>query len=272
MNEAEQRFAAYLDAHGYAWEFEPPWAEELGTPVATQPDFLVRAEGLRLACEVRQFTTTRITDELRARGGSGTLDSKLVFGPLRSALVEKALQLRPLANLGMPLVIVVGNPLGADVMLDEMHVRGAMFGNPMWSIPIDRATGGPAGPAHFGNRDYGAFCSLVDGEFVNLHPHVSAVAVAHERLNSRDWRDEILAKHRAPDRSLDAAYDAAFQAIDEINLRIAAGEEPVGAYQWLEVFELDGEEAVPVPRSVFAGERDVRYGFLDAETYSRLDL
>jgi hypothetical protein len=57
---------------------------------------------------------------------------------------EKADQLRPLAGLGVPLVIVLANPLGADVILDGQHVIAGMFGNPGFSIPIDPTIGGRA--------------------------------------------------------------------------------------------------------------------------------
>lgn len=49
MNEAEQRFAAYLDSQGYSWKHEPDYQAEfsLQNPLATKPDFLIARGGTR---------------------------------------------------------------------------------------------------------------------------------------------------------------------------------------------------------------------------------
>ena len=50
----------------------------------------------------------------------------------------------------------------------------------------------------------------------NRHPHITAVVVVHERLQSDDWREEILARYQAPDRSMDAAIEDTFTALREV--------------------------------------------------------
>jgi hypothetical protein len=42
MNQAEQRFASYLDANDYSWTFEPDYQAEfaLVERLKTKPDFL----------------------------------------------------------------------------------------------------------------------------------------------------------------------------------------------------------------------------------------
>jgi hypothetical protein len=55
---------------------------------------------------------------------------KTAYGPLRLGIIEKGDQLRSLAGAGVPLLIVLANPLNADVMLDPHHVMAAMWGTP----------------------------------------------------------------------------------------------------------------------------------------------
>lgn len=146
MNEAERRFAAYLDSHGYQWSHEPDYQAEfsLAAPLATKPDFLVTREGSRAVAEVRQFESTRIRDRAGKPGGHSSSSTVARYGVLRSGIWEKAKQLRPFAGLGVPLVVVLANPLGADVWLDEHYVQAAMWGNPAFGFSIDTATGGLA--------------------------------------------------------------------------------------------------------------------------------
>ena len=65
----------------------------------------------RVIAEVKDFTTDRITRRLAGR--YGTLSEKEVFGPVRSAFADAGLQLAPFASTGLPLVVVLANPLGA---------------------------------------------------------------------------------------------------------------------------------------------------------------
>jgi hypothetical protein len=78
MNEAEQRFAGYLDDHGYQWKFEPDYRTEfaLDARLRTNPDFLVSRDSVRAVCEVRQFETDGIYGALAGTSGVGSLDSK----------------------------------------------------------------------------------------------------------------------------------------------------------------------------------------------------
>jgi hypothetical protein len=281
MNPAETRFAAYLDAHGYSWAFEPDYQDAFGLSEQprTEPDFLIWRTESRAVCEVRQFETTRLRDALnRAGGHSSSVDPRLVYGSLRSGIREKAEQLRPFAELRVPLIVVLANPLAADVMLDSRHVTAAMFGNPSVRFQVDSSTGGLAADTAMRVvlEDYGVFRSPVmdDGPHIvgweNTFPYVSAVAVVHERLNSMDWREEIIERIPVTDQTIEAASRAAFRALKEINEAVAAGEEPTGVYRWLELYECDGEQAVPLPSSWFGGPRDRRFGFLKSGAYGML--
>jgi hypothetical protein len=277
MNQAEQRFASYLDGNDYSWTFEPDYQAEFGLVERpkTNPDFLVSRGGERGVCEVRQFESTRIRDALETAGGRSFLGGpKTAYGALRSAIWEKAEQLRPLRGLGVPLIIVLANPLQADVMLDDRHVPAAMFGNPKFGFTTDPRRGGLAEGTEMRLtlEDYGVFRSPIwHGEelvgWENRHPHVSAVAVVHERLNSADWRDEIMRSIPVADRTLEAAGKAAVIALRTVKERVAAGEEPTGTYRWVDLYDVDGDQAVAVPVRWFDGIRDRRFGFHDGGGY-----
>lgn len=279
MNHAEQRFASYLEANDYSWTFEPDYQAEfaLVERLKTKPDVLVSRGGMRGVCEVRQFETTRIRDALEKAGGRSFLGPKTAYGALRSAIWEKAEQLRLLRGLGVPLIIVLANPLQADVVLDDRHIPAAMFGNPKFGFTIDPTRGGLAEgtKVRLSLEDYGVFRSPIwHGEqlvgWENRHPHVSAVAVVHERLNSADWRDEIMRSIPVSDQTLEAAGKAAVLALRKVKERVAAGEEPSGTYRWVDLYEVDGDQAVAVPVGWFDGIRDRRFGFHDGGGYGRL--
>lgn len=275
LTKSEQRFIDYLESEGYTWEHEPDYQEALGLvdPLDQRPDFLISRGGQRAICEVRQFDLGDVDKKL-ADMKTGVLSEKDVYGRARFALVEKAEQLEPLAGCGVPLVIVLSNPLGVFVPLDTQHMISVIFGNPKWSIPIEVKGGGPAGPGSFIVRDYGAFFSLLRDErgerFVRRHPHVSAVVTLHYRTNEQDFIDQVMARHPSADDTFDAAATAAVAALQEINQARASGLIPEGKYQWLEVYELDGDAATPLPRSVLTGPRDRRHGYVADDRYGEL--
>ena len=137
LNPGERRFAAYLDEHGYSWKHEPDYQVELGLgySLATKPDFLVEGEDQRAVAEVRQFEGSVLQNQLSGMVRGGAVAPEKVFGQQRSALREKAEQLRPLAGLGVPLLIVLANALGKLVPLDDFHLQSANAGQPRLRLP-----------------------------------------------------------------------------------------------------------------------------------------
>jgi len=274
--QSEQRFGEYLDAEGYSWEHEPDYQSVLGLDERpeTCPDFLISRDELRVICEVQEFEAGDLDRRLETMR-FGTLSDKEVYGRQRRAMVDKARQLEPFAESGNPLVIVLANPRQVHVALDEHHVVAAMFGNPKFSIPVDTTGDGvPPGPATYLVEDYGAFISLErDGgeeRFVARHPHISAVAIVHERTYEQDFAEEVMARHPSeePGSTL-AAAEAATAGLEELNELRGAGQVPEGHYQWVDVYELDG--ANPLPRNIFNGSRDLRFGFRSEGAYGPLD-
>jgi hypothetical protein len=276
FTKSEQRFAEYLDAEGYTWKHEPDYQGLLGLSATpeTCPDFLIDRDGLQAICEVQEFEEGELDRRLSTMR-AGVLSDKDVYGRQRSALVDKARQLEPFAESGIPLVIVLSNPQHVFVGLDDHHVIAAMFGNPKVSIPVDTTGRGvPPGPATHLAEDYGAFVSLQRGEdgerFVARHPHVSGVVIVHERTNEQDFIDEVMARHPSEEPgSTVAAAAAAIAGVKEVNELRDAGRVPDGQYQWVNVYELDG--ANPLPKAFFNGSRDVRFGFHGEGAYGRFD-
>lgn len=78
-----------------------------------------------------------------------------------------------------------------------------------------------------------------------------------------------LARYRAPDRSMDAAIEDTFKALREVEAAQERGDEPQGCYLWVSVYEVNGEEAVPLPEGCSAGPRDERFGYSEGG-YGRL--
>ena len=275
---ADERFEAYLVDHGIPYEYEPPWQERLGVSADVNPDFLIDSAGARVVAEVKQFQTTHITDRLTRSGGVATLGDREVFGHLRAKMTDTAReQLLPFAGVGVPLVVVLANPLGADVNMDFDHVAFAALGNMKARITI-----GPDGlpndanePARLVADGYGAFISVTDKGLVNYHPNVSAVVVVHERTNKQDWIEVTLANDRDPE-GLEDVGAAMVRYLNTIRRLEEAGEAPEGSYRWVEVYDLSGNptapgfQGVPLPRAVFSGSRDRWYGFTD-EGFAEMD-
>jgi hypothetical protein len=247
--------------------YEPPWRDLFGVTTEANPDYLVGPDGAGAICEVKQFETTRIRDRFSRGNRAGVLSPQEVFGAVRWAMSNTAReQLLPFAGLDVPLVIVLANPLGADVHLDQEHVALAIMGNPKFSIAVGPGAP-PNDPGQYIAEHYGAFISVRIGEVVNHHPHVSGVVVVHERENRQDWVGRVIADE--PDaeefEGLGAAMNHYLRAVKQ---REDAGEAPEGSYRWVEVFDLSsnptppGFQGTPLRRHLFDGERDRWFGFV----------
>jgi hypothetical protein len=237
---ADERFEAYLSEHRIPFEYEPDWAEEFGIEVEDTPDYLVDPDGTRVICEVKQFESTRIKDRLlRTPGRAVGISPREEFGPIRSKVTQTAReQLSPFQGLGVPLVVVLADPLNADVQLDSYSVAHALLGNPKVTFSV-----GPEGPTDAPvtekAEDYGALISIQpDGKIVNHHPFVSAIVVVEQ------WPPSAV--------------------VSEDSCR------------WVHVYDVSdnptppGFNGAPLPRAVFSGARDRWYGF-KGERFREID-
>ena len=135
---SEEWFERYLREHGIdGWQAHHP---PLGT--GRRPDYLVSKDGAQAVCEVKQSSSTRIRDAIARFGPrpGGMLSSSEVYGGVRSLVAQAAGQLKELAGTA-PLVVVLANPLGADIDLRPEEVIHALYGDPTVPLLTDPATG-----------------------------------------------------------------------------------------------------------------------------------
>jgi hypothetical protein len=232
---SEDRFESYLGEHGYTFQHEP----DLG--IAKRPDYLISRAGIEAVCEVKQFATTVMRDRLGGIGrGAGMLSSKQVFGTVRNQLDAAARQLKPLGGEQRPLVVVLSNPLHADVRLTPGDVISAMYGNPTVGFTIDNETGELISGSSILAGD--------DGALSAKHAYISAVVTLHERDREQDWADETVQRFEKAEEFLRYANDARNR-----------GEVPEGMRRWVHVFHTlsacEGE-AVRLPEEFFDGPDD----------------
>ena len=99
---------------------------------------------------------------------------------------------------------------------------------------------------------------------------MSGVIIVHERTNEQDFSDQVMARHPSsePGSTL-AATEAAFSGLKELNELREAGEVPEGRYQWVDAYELDGVNVLP--KGLFSGSRDMRFGYRGEGAYGNLD-
>jgi hypothetical protein len=134
---------------------------------------------------MRGFESRRFTEfmETRRGGRGGSIPPKVTIRPIFAGLTEKAAQLEPFGATGEPLVIAMANTGTSDVILDDHHVRSAMFGDLAVSIPIPsggEATGEAPQARLVAQAGCGAFRATTrDNTPINPRPHVSSVAVVH---------------------------------------------------------------------------------------------
>ncbi|MFC1405783.1 MULTISPECIES: hypothetical protein [Streptacidiphilus] len=233
---AEARVQRYLEERGYAFEHEP----DLG--ITKNPDFLVTAAEAKVVLEVKAFDTFGMFETLPVGASVGSRSMEEALKPVRRQISKAAGQLKELADSGMPLVVVLDNPAGRPVPLNSYSVVAAMYGDPEVT-----GTLGPNG----GIEDW-RWSAGRNGKLTMDHSYVSAVAVLRREDHGSLWVAQWMDEHRAEYDRDSAEF---MQALVE-----ASKEAPVGDEVFFEVFETVSESAVPLPRDVFNGPRDLRWG------------
>lgn len=175
--EGELLFEAYLAEHGYP---EPAYEPDLGVP--TRPDYVVMRGEAEAICEVEEFSADSGWSPSSA-GPSGRRSMEVVMRPVRNKIREGARQLKPLAESGRPLVIVLANPSGAWVGLSPRELVWAMYGDPAYRFAINADTGEAAD---------GEFITTRNGKLRNDHPYISALALVAKRERAVDFYEELL--------------------------------------------------------------------------------
>jgi hypothetical protein len=275
--DSETRFADYLTVRGYQPERDVDWRSRFGVDTPKDPDFLVSRAGEDLAiCEVKEFTDTpldrRLADAHYATSSSAELHAS-VSDAVRDAARE---QLRPFADIGLPLVVVLANPHGKMVALAPGTMPMSLFGITE-TVFIDVGPGAP--PPANAQLILGGRGALIDERpaFRAQHPHpyLSAIVVLHARREADDYLDMLLAQQRRtrPPHSHQDNLDNGADVLEAFAEADQAGLVPSGEYEWVSVFDLSAHplfRGTPLPSHAFDGVRDLRFDLASNGTFVQL--
>jgi hypothetical protein len=193
-------------------------------------------------CEVEEFSADSGWSPSSA-GPSGRRSMEVVLRPVRNKIREGARQLKPLAESGRPLVIVLANPSAAWVGLSPRELVWAMYGDPAYRFAIDADTGEAAD---------GEFITTRNGKLRNDHPYISALALVAKRERAVDFYEELL-------DGMEGALPE--QKLGAINAAKDRGEVPEGYYHRLDVYRSISNMAAPLPAGFFNGPNDRLFEF-----------
>jgi hypothetical protein len=234
----------YLRDHGItgADDHHP----DLGTK--RKADFLISSNGAKAVCEVKQFEDSPIRRRANAVGSGRYFcaSARETYAPIRSQIESAASQLKELDGRGIPLVVVVANPLGLPVPLAPEHLGYAMYGHPTVSGPYDNRRGIIERLAPARGRN---------GKLTNGHQHISALVNLHRGSEAAHahaaWLDTNRSRFsRIPDDA--ERMTAQVRAMDEEKW-------PSGEYYFVNVFHTAAARAGRaelLSAEVFAGSRD----------------
>jgi hypothetical protein len=153
---------------GYDFVFQPDLAAELGAEIDHAcPDYLVRWPGGLALCEVKDFPRSALNDRPKLGGYVAASDAE-VYGPIRNKLRQGARSLWGLRGLGVPLVIVLTDPVGVVIDLSPYADAGLIVA----VVNVDHPAGEDSLAAGEPTPDR-------DGLMVGPPGHISAVVVVH---------------------------------------------------------------------------------------------
>jgi hypothetical protein len=191
----------------------------------------------RILAEVEEFAPT--TNSLPSGAGGG-LSIATILGPIRGKIKEAARQLKPLADRGMPLAVVIANPNRAPVILGDQEIVWAMYGDP--KVSFFASSTGPVGdPVFWADRN---------GKLTGDHQYVSAVIVLGERWRASDVYDAVCADCTSANDKLRA-----------MRLAREAGQVPDGSYPVVSVYNTASATATSLPNVIFNGPHDRVFEF-----------
>ncbi|MGV9601319.1 hypothetical protein ACWDR1_32135 [Streptosporangium sandarakinum] len=244
---AEEWLDRYLSERGYN-------ADTPGDPDQKNPDRLITTpDGRQVVCEVKSFATPGLLKEARFREGSGGIrvsqpmarTQKEALQPIRDKIKEAAKQLKRYKDDGLPLMVILANPMSCPIPFDESSVIAAMYGDIDAVFEITEP-----GAEHEGASWLQAGRN---GKLTSDHHYISAVALLRERPHSAAWAKAWFDENR---RRFDQAQDMIAAYLQAAKTENA----PQGSEVFLSIIETTGEEAVPLPRDLFNGPLDLRYG------------
>lgn len=262
--ESEQWFDQYLNDHGYAFQVEP----DLG--IQKRPDRLIEREGIRAICEVKQPEN----DAIRRRwpqGGAqiGSFSTDEWLRNVRRPISRAARQLEELAGDERPLVIVLANPQGVVADIEGPKLIEAMQGDLTVTFDVKIQTGHSTSDPEWTLGENGRLA----GERA---PWVSAVIGLHRGDHREDWIQAWIEQWNVghwpegPPCGRNLVTEALARG-EELEEAMQREDIPTGHYFRADVVEAFSDTAVPLPRTIFNGERDRRWvANKDSGTYRRL--
>lgn len=223
-------FERYCDQTGLDWEYEP----DLGTQ--TKPDYLVRRGSQQAVCELKSFDAD--ASWMVQRGGPGfqVNDGSHSLRRIRQQIRSGARNLKPLAGRGLPLVIVLADPLGSNVLLSQSLY--AVYGDPLAQV----------GPGEDGKPQWTDFATR-NGKLRNDHRYVSAVVVLTE--NSR--AQQALSQHQTVNNSEADFMEELRRKFSEV--RVGGDKRSICAT----IIDAPSQSAVRLPEGLLSGKLDMRY-------------
>lgn len=118
-------------------------------------------------------TNDQLASERRWRGPLDRHDSRTIRGKIK----EAARQLKPLAERGMPLAVVIANPQNAPVVLGDQEIVWAMYGDPV--VRVFASSRGPiGGPVFMADRNGKLTGDHHDGSYPVVSVYKTASATA----------------------------------------------------------------------------------------------
>jgi hypothetical protein len=243
----EALFERYLKASGYDILAREP---DLGT--SKRPDFLIRAAEHEVVVEVKSFNTPPL---LPTPPRSGFVSMAPQLRSVRTKIKAGAEQLKGIEN--RPLVVLLANPRNSWVPLEGAMFLGALFGDP-------QAVFTPEGGIAFGSGRNGRLhVTEPDGSVRGNHPYLSAVAVLRFCYPQDAWADALAHSQAAGNTDVMSIVRGAHQLVGRQG-------EAVAAAICLDVYETVSESAVPLPREIFTGAHDTRWGVTCPGGYGQL--
>jgi hypothetical protein len=245
-NRGELLFKRYVDEYNY-----DILANERDFGTGKKPDFLLRRADQAVVVEVKSFTPqpTVLPPE---PGGFAACSS---VEAVRNTIKKAAGQLKGIH--GYPLVIVLTNPLNSMTPLASYDVYQAMYGDMQFSFNDDGGRQwrtGRNGRLHVGEPD---------GSDRGHHEYVSAVIVARSAPTVDAQATAWLNQRGTEYLNAMVAYTDALQHAEREGTSNATTVR-------LDVFETVSDAAYPLPRTIFDGPYDTRWGVISAGHYGRL--
>ena len=248
LDDGEALFGRYIGAMGYDTLAYHP---DLGT--AKRPDYLISDGNRRVVVEVESFNTPPLSAD-HPRSGFVSMTPKL--RAIRDKISAGAKQLKNIKDY--PLVVVLANPHNSWVPLDGAMFLGALFGDMQFSFLPDSESG-----VFHAGRNGRLHVTEPDGSTHGNHPYLSAVAVLRASYSQDAWS-------AAMTQSEEAGYVEPLALLREANRLMAQQCETASGEIGLDVYETVSQSAIPLPRDIFSGPNDTRWGIIDNYRYGQI--